>query len=164
MVNFPRVEAVILDFYHAAEYLAKLAQALNPDDEEAAVEQTKAWSRIQRDEGGEVMIAVLEGWDWPTRKGLVSIREEVLGSFRNQVHRMDYPTYEDNGWSIGSGAVVSACKTLVGPRLKGPGMQWVNPAAIPCATSAPCTAANWVSGPPSGAVTLPLETNFYQQK
>ncbi len=35
-LNFPRVEAVILDFYHAAEYLAKLAQALHPTDEVAA--------------------------------------------------------------------------------------------------------------------------------
>ncbi len=34
-LNFPRVETVILDFYHAAEYLAKLAQALHPTDEVA---------------------------------------------------------------------------------------------------------------------------------
>jgi hypothetical protein len=122
--NFPRVEAVILDFYHAAEYLAKLGKALIPDDEEAALEQTKSWSRILRDEGGEVMIAVLEEWDWPTRKGLVPVREEVLGYFRNQVHRMDYPTYEANGWYIGSGAVESGCKTVVGQRLKGTGMRW----------------------------------------
>jgi hypothetical protein len=122
--NFPRVEAVILDFYHAAEYLAKLAQTLTPDDEEAALEQTKAWSRILRDEGGEVLIAVLEAWDWPPRKGLATVRDEVLGYFRNQVHRMDYPTYEANGWFIGSGAVESACKTVVGQRLKGPGMRW----------------------------------------
>ena len=89
--NFPRVEAVILDFFHAAGYLAKLAQALIPN-EAAAVEQTKSWSRILREEGGAVMIAVLEAWDWPTCKGLAAVREEVLGYFRNQLHRMDYPT------------------------------------------------------------------------
>jgi hypothetical protein len=48
----------------------------------------------------------------------------VLGYFGNQVHRMDYPTYEANGWFIGSGAVESACKTVVGQRLKGSGMRW----------------------------------------
>jgi hypothetical protein len=122
--NFPRVEAVILDFYHAAEYLAKLAAVLHPDDEGATLEQTKAWSRVLRDEGGEVMIAVLENWDWPNAKGLASVREEVLGYFRNQVHRMDYPWYEANGWYIGSGAVESACKTVVGQRMKGAGMRW----------------------------------------
>ena len=119
--NFPRVEAVILDFYHAAEYLAKLAAALHPSDEAAALEQTKAWSRVLRDEGGDVMIAVLEEWDWPRREGLAAVRAEVLGYFRNQVHRMDYPTYEANGWYIGSGAVESACKTVVGPAAEGIG-------------------------------------------
>jgi hypothetical protein len=123
-LNFPRVEAVILDFYHASEYLAKLASALLPTDEVAALAQTKAWSRVLRDEGGEVMIAVLESWDWPSVKGLSAVRAEVLGYFGNQVHRMDYPSYEANGWYIGSGAVESACKTVVGQRLKGSGMRW----------------------------------------
>jgi len=39
-------------------------------------------------------------------------------------HRMDYPTYVRNGWQIGSGPVESACKTVVGNRLKGGGMRW----------------------------------------
>lgn len=122
--NFPRVGAVILDFYHAAQYLAKLAQALHPTDEAAADTRTKAWARLLRDEGGHAVIGVLESWDWPNRSGLPAVREEVLGYFRNQVHRMDYPTYEANGWYIGSGAVESACKTVVGQRMKGSGMRW----------------------------------------
>jgi hypothetical protein len=123
-VNFPRVEAVILDFYHAAEYLAKLAMALHPSDEDAAFEQTKAWSRLLREEGGEVLIAALENGAWPGLRSLAAVRAEVLGYFHNQVHRMDYPQYEANGWYIGSGAVESACKTVVGQRLKGSGMRW----------------------------------------
>lgn len=123
-LNFPRVEAVILDFYHASEYLAKLATALHPTDEVAALEQAKSWSRLLRDEGGHAMIAALGAWEWPVRKGLSVVREEVLGYFGNQVDRMDYPTYEANGWYIGSGAVESACKTVVGQRLKGSGMRW----------------------------------------
>lgn len=125
--NFPRVEAVILDFFHAAEYLAQLARTLHPDDDAAAAERTKAWARILRDEGGDAMIAVLEEWDWPPAKGLKAVRAEVLGYFRNQVHRMDDPTYDANGWQIGSGAVESACKTVVGQRLKGSGMRWGEP-------------------------------------
>jgi hypothetical protein len=121
---FPRVGAVILDFYHASEYLAKLASALHPTDQEAALAQTKSWSELLRDEGGEVLMAVLEEWGWPSVKGLAAVREEVLGYLRNQVHRMDYPSYEANGWFIGSGAVESACKTVVGQRLKGSGMRW----------------------------------------
>ena len=126
-LNFPRVEAVILDFFHAAEYLAKLASALHPTDAEAALAQTKSCSRLLRDEGGEVMIATLENWEWPSRKGLPAVRAEVLGYFGNQVDRMDYPTYEAAGWYIGSGAVESACKTVVGQRMKGSGMRWSEP-------------------------------------
>ena len=37
---------------------------------------------------------------------------------------MVYPEYEANGGSIGSGAVESACKTVVCSRLKGAGMRW----------------------------------------
>ena len=123
-LNFPRVEAVILDFYHAAEYLAKLASALHPTDAAVALAQTKSWSRLLRDEGGHTLIGVLDEWEWPSRKGLPAVRAEVLGYFGNQVDRMDYPTYEANGWSIGSGAVESACKTVVGQRMKGSGMRW----------------------------------------
>lgn len=123
-MNFPRVEAVILDFFHAAEYLARLAQAVHPTDEAAAREQTKSWARLLRDEGGHALIAVLEAFAWPTLRGVPAVRAEVLGYFRNQVHRMDYPTYEANGWFIGSGAVESACKTVVGSRMKGAGMRW----------------------------------------
>lgn len=122
--NFPRVEAVILDFYHAAEYLGKLATALHPTDEARAREQARAWSHLLRQEGGHATIAVLENWAWPALRGLAAVREEVLGYFRNQVDRMDYPSYEANGWYIGSGAVESACKTVVGQRLKGSGMRW----------------------------------------
>jgi hypothetical protein len=49
---------------------------------------------------------------------------KTLQYFRNNVHRMDYPRYRANGWSIGSGAVESACKAVVGQRLKLAGMRW----------------------------------------
>lgn len=97
-LNFPRVGAVVLDFYHAAEYLATLATALHPTD--AALAQATSWSRLLRDESGHAMIGVLESWEWPSVKGLHAVRAEVLGYFGNQVDRMDYPTYEANGWCI----------------------------------------------------------------
>jgi hypothetical protein len=122
--NFGRVDAVILDFFHAAEYLGKLAAALHPHDEAVAKEQWISWSRLLRDEGGDAMIAVLEEWDESGLASARTVREEVLTYFRNQRHRMDYPTYEANGWYIGSGAVESGCKTVVGSRLKGSGMRW----------------------------------------
>jgi hypothetical protein len=126
--NFPRVAAVILDFWHAAEYLADLAKVLYPTDEEKAKEQKEQWCRILKEEGGTVMIAVLEAWDWPVQvTGLKEARDAVLTYFRNQEPRMDYPTYQANGWYIGSGAIESACKAVVNQRLKGTGMRWGEP-------------------------------------
>jgi len=121
--NFPRVEAVILDFYHAAEYLGELAQALHPEDEAAARAWRGEWCHRLKHEGGQ---AVLEGLRaLPVRAGAArECRERVVGYFTNQVHRMDYPTYRSKGWCIGSGVVESACKRVVGQRLKGAGMRW----------------------------------------
>ncbi len=124
-LNFPRVEAVILDFYHAAEYLAKLAQALLPTDEVAAAAQTKSWSRLLRDEGGDAMIAVLENWEWPSVKGLAAVRADVLRatSATTWIGWTTPITRPRAGTSVRA-RVESACKTVVGQRLKGSGMRW----------------------------------------
>ncbi len=125
-MNFPRVAAVIIDFWHASESVAKLAKALHPGDETQTMAQLHQWKRILKEEGGWALLAVWEEWDWPSRRSadLMATIDEVLGYFRNQGHRMAYPEYEANGWYIGSGAVESACKTVVGQRLKGTGMRW----------------------------------------
>jgi hypothetical protein len=125
--NFNRADLVlILDFYHAASYLEKLAKVLHPQDEQASQHQAEQWCSLLKAEGGAVMLEVLRQWDWPSRKS-VALREQlatVLTYFGNNVHRMAYPEYVAEGWHIGSGVVESACKTVVGQRLKGPGMRW----------------------------------------
>ena len=123
--NFPLVEAVIIDYWHASEYVAKLAKVLHPADEAKALAQTQEWKHVLKEEGGWTLLAVWDEWDWPPRcSGLKEVLAEVRGYFRHQAHRMEYPEYEANGWSIGSGAVESGCKTVVGQRLKGAGMRW----------------------------------------
>jgi hypothetical protein len=117
---------VILDFYHAADYLKGLAQALYPQDEDKRKQQAEQWCRLLKDEGGATTLAVLREWDWPARKG-PALREQwarVQEYFTNNLHRMEYPEYLAEGWQIGSGVVESACKTVVGQRLKGAGMRW----------------------------------------
>jgi len=49
---------------------------------------------------------------------------EVVSYLSNNLHRMDYPHYLAKRWMIGSGAVESACKTVVAQRLKQAGMRW----------------------------------------
>ena len=120
--NFPRVEVVILDFWHAAGYVGQLAQALHPQDDQAALAWREQWCHALKHEGGAAVLERLKGLAVP--KSAFGCWEEVVRYFTNQVHRMDYPAYRAKGWSIGSGVVESACKRVVGQRLKGGGMRW----------------------------------------
>ncbi len=122
-VHFGRVEAVILDFYHASEYLAALGRTLHPDDEAARAGWLRGWCHRLKHEGGATVLEdprVLPVRGKAAREALA----DVVRYFTNQVHRMDYPSYLAKGWAIGSGPVESACKTVIGQRLKGSGMRW----------------------------------------
>jgi hypothetical protein len=126
-MNFNRADlVVILDFFHAASYLEKLSKALHPAEAEKAKEQAAAWCRLLKDEGGATTLEVLRQQQWPLRKSalLKAVWHEVESYFSNNVHRMEYPEYQAEGWQIGSGVVESACKSVVGQRLKGAGMRW----------------------------------------
>jgi hypothetical protein len=123
--NFPRVEAVILDFYHAAEHLNDWAKAWHPEDDAAARTLAGTWCHRLKHQGGRVTLAALAEVDVSGRPAVVrEAHRQLLGYFTNQVHRMDYPAYRARGWLIGSGPVESACKQVVGQRLKGSGMRW----------------------------------------
>jgi hypothetical protein len=53
---------------------------------------------------------------------------KLIGYFENNRHRTDYPTYRQQGWDIGSGPTEAGCK-IIGERLKGSGMRWVEEGA-----------------------------------
>ncbi len=123
--SFPLVEVVIVDFWHVADHLGDLARALHPQDDEQARDQKGRWCHLLKHEGGAAVIAALERMPLPDRRPAVRAKHaEVLGYLKKNVARMDYPTYLAKGWLIGSGAVESACKTVVGQRLKLAGMRW----------------------------------------
>lgn len=117
--NFPREPVLILDFWHASEYLTKLGQAMYPHDSDRRQEVVTSWCHYLKHKGGQRMLDLLEPFECTGET-----YQSVLTYFRNNVHRMDYPRYVANGWSIGSGAVESGCKTVVGQRLKLAGMRW----------------------------------------
>lgn len=123
-VNFPRAVR-ILDFWHAKEHLTEFSLAWCPDDEP----RRKRWLDEQchrlKHEGGAAVLEQLESLNVGNRSAAVQEAHRVHTQyFRNHVSRMDYPRYLAQGWQIGSGPVESACKTVVGARLKGSGMRW----------------------------------------
>jgi hypothetical protein len=122
--NFPRVEVIILDFFHPAEKLTGLARLLHPQEEAQAQVQARQWCQLLKEEGGALLAAVLREEDWPRRAGLRGAVTDLIGYLERNAHRMEYPEYLAKGWCIGSGAVESACKTVVGQRLKLAGMRW----------------------------------------
>jgi hypothetical protein len=115
---------LILDFWHAADSLTKLAKAIHPSDDERRQELEKSWCHTMKHEGGRRIVEELEKFQLPDKPAAKAQYEETVGYFKNNLHRMDYPRYIANGWSIGSGAMESACKTVVGQRLKLSGMRW----------------------------------------
>jgi hypothetical protein len=123
--NFNRAELVlILDFYHPASRLEALAKLYYPGDEERARQQAQQWCEQLKHEGGQALLERLRSL--PPPKGPVArgTYQEMLGYVENHQHKMNYPHYLQQGWHIGSGAVESACKTVVGQRLKLAGMRW----------------------------------------
>jgi len=123
--NFNRPDVVvILDFYHAASYLEELAQALFPKDAERSKAQAEAWCHTMKHQGGAAILRELQGLGPPRGGAAREAYTEAVRYIGNNVHRMDYPSYRARGWHIGSGTVESACKTVVGQRLKLAGMRW----------------------------------------
>ena len=123
--NFNRADlAVILDFHHPAGRLEELARLSHEGDEASAKEQAEQWCKKLKHEGGEALLACLKAQPPPTGVLARQKYEEMVGYVENHQHKMKYPEYVKKGWYIGSGPVESACKTVVGQRLKLGGMRW----------------------------------------
>jgi hypothetical protein len=84
-----------------------------------------AWCHILKHAGGPRMITVVERLDRKKMSAETQAEHDrLLNYLRNNVGRMDYPMYLKKGWQIGSGAIESACKTVVNQRLCLGGMRW----------------------------------------
>jgi hypothetical protein len=123
--NFNRAEVVvILDFYHPASRLEELAKWWHEGDAAKAKHEAQQWCQQLKHEGGPALLERLRSLPPPKRPAAQEKYRELLGYLENHQHKMNYPHYLQQGWYIGSGAVESACKTVVGQRLKQAGMRW----------------------------------------
>jgi hypothetical protein len=121
-VYFPGAVKV-LDFHHATGHLTLLARLLRPGP--AGEKLLAGWCHRLKHAGGSRLLAALNQLDRRTMTAEARVEhEKVRTYFTNHVHRMDYPAYLRQGWQIGSGAVESACKTVVNQRLCQGGMRW----------------------------------------
>lgn len=117
----------IVDFYHATEYLAKLAQVLF-DDPRAAHGWQRRMQRWLKREPNAVFRILHSAAKYRSELSLTSKEEEVYRKayqyLNNHKAYMDYQTYRRLGLPIGSGVTEAACKTVFTQRFKESGMSW----------------------------------------
>lgn len=133
----------VLDWYHAAEHVCDFASVLHPRDETARAAWAQQTKGILYEQGGEALLTHLQALALPPGTS-AEVQEELrklVGYFENNRHRTDYPTYRQRGWDIGSGPTEAGCK-IIGERLKGSGMRWVEDGA----TTVGALRALYVSG------------------
>jgi hypothetical protein len=125
----------ILDWYHAAEHLCDFAKVLHARDEAAREQWQHEAKGILYAQGGEALLTHLQALALPPRTA-AEVREELrklIGYFEKNRHRTDYPAYRQKNWDIGSGPTEAGCK-IIGERLKGSGMRWVEDGAATVAS------------------------------
>ena len=119
----------ILDFPHAAEYVATIGTAVGKPESPEFSAWLKASLHTLKHQGAGALLPELRMQ--VTQHAANTDLAEALAYLEKRVGMMDYPEYQRQGWPLGSGSVESANKVVVEARLKGAGMHWapahVNP-------------------------------------
>src|SRR2546421_1435930 len=128
-VDYHRADAVrILDFAHAAEYINEIGQVVRTAGGRLPPLWLEGVLHRLKHQGPQ---RVLKHLSWLAARYPSSALQEKLTYLQKREAHMQYPTYQQAGWPIGSGSVESANKVGVSARLKGAGMRWerqnVNP-------------------------------------
>ncbi len=116
-----------VDFFHACEYVTKLAGAIYG----AASEQANTWAEKQRhvlkhDSNG-VSRVIRSAAQQRRRVGLKGTKKDYqsgLGYLKKYRKHMDFADRRSRGEPIGSGITEAGCKVIFNQRLKQSGMRW----------------------------------------
>jgi len=113
----------IVDFFHAAQHLAELAQARFGKDTQAAQDWLAARQEDLKTDRLDKVLAAIRAWR-PASGAKRQLRRRAFGYFRNNAERMRYQSFVEKGYHIGSGVVEATCKQVVAQRLDQAGMHW----------------------------------------
>lgn len=117
----------ILDFYHAAGYLADAARAAHRDDPSACARWRRERCHALKHQQGAAS-RILKEMQALGEAPMSDERREKLDAaitcFSNHKHQMHYSRYRKRHLPIGSGVTEAACKTLIKQRLCNSGMRW----------------------------------------
>lgn len=124
LVNHTKCQ--ILDFFHAAEYVTKVADVIFRDKEKREKWLKTACHRLKHDKRG-VNDLMNEFIFFREKKLNAQNREKLEASityFSNHHQKMNYSEYISEHYPIGSGITESACKVIIKQRLCNSGMKW----------------------------------------
>lgn len=119
---FPKA-TLIVDFWHAAEYLWKAAGACYREGSQKAIRWAEDRTQRLREGRHQTIRRALSRMK-PKTEEQKEILKNTKRYFRNHAHKMDYPRYEQRGFHIGSGIAEGACKYVIQSRFKQAGMRW----------------------------------------
>lgn len=124
-LNFPTVTYEYLDFYHLGENVYRAAWILYGEGTQNGNRWAKAKLHLAKHEGGEQLLKTLKRSRRRQKKRTARhALDNLLRYVQNHVGRMAYPELRERGIDIGTGPQESACKNVIGRRLKGSGMRW----------------------------------------
>jgi hypothetical protein len=117
----------IVDFYHAAEYVGKLAQLLFNEEK-----TRQAWARrmrhVMRDKERGVLRVLASAAQYHGKMVLNKKEEKAYEAAYSYLlkhsNEMHYSKYKRAGLPLGSGITEAACKVVFTQRFKESGMKW----------------------------------------
>jgi len=114
----------IADYWHACQHLFPPGEELYGKNDPRAMKWSRYWCRRLRLYGASRVADRLRSLslyytDLKHQRAVL----DLARFFDKHASRMDYPAYEQKGWTISSGPMESFCKQI-GLRMKGPGMRW----------------------------------------
>ena len=111
----------ILDFYHLCENVHEYARHYFKMDEQKYKEWAdKTCAALKKSQYASVLEELKSHDSGHMSKCSVNLR----GYITNNINNIDYATYEQKGYFIGSGAIESGNKIVLQQRLKQAGMRW----------------------------------------
>lgn len=121
-LNFPNA-ICILDYYHACEHLNLLSAALYGEGSPRAKRRYRHWRKALLEDKVAEVIAQAKT-DLPSRASARQLARKQIAYFERNRSRMQYETFRQAGYFIGSGVTEAGCKVVVGQRFKQSGMLW----------------------------------------
>ena len=109
----------VLDFYHASEHISDVCKALYGEQTQPFKQHYDKWLGLTYEGEIDTVLSELKRLRDTCEKD--SLRDELQGEisyFETNRDRMHYDEYRKMGIPIGSGVVESACKHVIGKRLK----------------------------------------------